>query len=841
MDRLNIFISYSWNHPEADEYKKKIISLQEKLKEYGFNAIIDRDKSLEEDPDSEMRWGQWMVKKIHDADVVISVCSENYKNCVDKNNTCIGYGGVEWEGGSILEELKNKTTRVEMIAFYSEDTQYIPIGFSGYNITTMIDVDKNWEENDSYNEFLVRLRNIHKKKYAIKESKAPVEHKTPFRVPFESKGEGAIGLESKLKEVHEALQDPKSHKANIGQVTTFQGMGGLGKTQLAVEYAYRYKDAYDGVVWLTVDQDVESQIIDMAEDFAWIAKGLEGKLKLTKAKSHYAALENTLLIYDNVEEYETEVEPLIPKSNTNKILITSRNNIGGFTSIALSTMESENALALLLHESGREVNADEKEAVEALLKELDGLPLAIEMAGAYMAEADLSWDDYWQLFQKQKISFLEKSTIRGSGTNHENNIGKTLAIGEAIFTKTPLLREIIHLLAFGAPEPMSKILLSKMLGIEAYEVAEAIQEGTKLKYIKKEDEEETPLYTLHRLVREVWKSQHELENEFVEKTASCLATYLHEIKDEYLNLSKVEMASFQAKIWTELTEERDTKALLLSYTAYPHYYQGEYKKALELVDKAYEIVDREQNSNEYAEILTYKAYLLNALGNAKEALPYFKQALEMYQRLYEEDHPDVADSLNNMGSVLKSLGNAKEALPYYKQALEMRQCLYEEDHPDVADSLNNMGYVLASLGNAKDVLPYFKQALEMRQRLYEEDHPDVAESLNNMGSVLKSLGNAKDALPYYKQALEMRQCLYEEDHPDVAGSLYNTGALLYEFKQCHKAKGFLEEAKNMIERLGYDGKHLSGHIANYLKRIEKSIKNESKSKFNKKGRYCVDG
>ncbi len=635
--------------------------------------------------------------------------------------------------------------------------------------------------------------------------------KNPFNVPFESKQDGAIGIETKLKEVYTALQDPKSHKVNIGQVATFQGMGGLGKTQLAVEYAHRYKDEYEGVVWLTVDQDIDRQLVELAEYMGIVAKDVNAQAKLDIAKKNYANLENMLLIYDNIENYDDEVKELIPKANNNKILITSRNDVGGFTPIELATLSKENSFALLKHESHKEIQSNELESVNALIKELDGLPLAIEMAGAYMQTAELDWNDYWQLFQKQKVSFLEKSTIRGSGTNHDSNIGATLAIGEELFTKTPLLKEIIHLLAFGASEPISKELLSKMLDVEGFEIAEAIQEGTKLKYIKKEDENGIILYTLHRLVREVWKSQQIFDEVYAEKVSKNLASYMKEIKDEFLNFDKLEMASFQAKVWIEHIKDIKIKAVLLTYAVYPEYFMGEYKKALQSVEDAYKLLKDTINSDEYAEVLNSKGFLLHSLGDTNKALPYYEEALEMSIKLYpEQNHPDIASSLNNMGSVLKALGDAKKALPYCKEALEMRSKLYsEQNHPDIANSLNNMGSVLSSLGDVKNTLPYYEEALEMSRKLYsEQNHPDIANSLNNIGYILNSLGDAKKALLYCKEALKMRKELYpEQNHPDIASSLNNMGYFLNSLGDAKKALPYYEEALEMRKELYLEQNH----------------------------------
>jgi tetratricopeptide (TPR) repeat protein len=110
---------------------------------------------------------------------------------------------------------------------------------------------------------------------------------------------------------------------------------------------------------------------------------------------------------------------------------------------------------------------------------------------------------------------------------------------------------------------------------------------------------------------------------------------------------------------------------------------------------------------------------------------------------------------------LEYLGDAKKALPYFKEAVEMRKALYpNKNHPDVAISLNHMGYVLDSLGDAKKALPYYEEALEMRKALYpNQNHPDVASSLNNIGSILLEFKKCNQAKKYLEEAKSMMEAL----------------------------------------------------------------------------------
>jgi CHAT domain-containing protein len=115
------------------------------------------------------------------------------------------------------------------------------------------------------------------------------------------------------------------------------------------------------------------------------------------------------------------------------------------------------------------------------------------------------------------------------------------------------------------------------------------------------------------------------------------------------------------------------------------------------------------------------------MGQAAKALPYFEQAVAMRQKLYPaarypDGHPDLAQSLNNLGFGLQAMGLAAKALPYYEQSLAMRQDLYPAarypvGHPDLATSLDNRGALLLALGQAPKALPYVEQALAMKQKL----------------------------------------------------------------------------------------------------------------------------
>jgi hypothetical protein len=197
------------------------------------------------------------------------------------------------------------------------------------------------------------------------------------------------------------------------------------------------------IVWLTLDQNIDEQLLELAEKCFWVEKNIDAKIKLSIAKERYANLTNTLFIFDNVDNID-EVEKYFIQSPNNKVLITSRNPITGFRAIPLSTLDEENSIKLLVSESKKELTENDIVHVKELFTLLEGLPLALEMAGAYVGYLDCSWQEYLELFNKQGISFLEKSDIR-SHTQHENNIIKTLSLSNTLLIQNPQLKDYLSL------------------------------------------------------------------------------------------------------------------------------------------------------------------------------------------------------------------------------------------------------------------------------------------------------------------------------------------------------------------------------------------------------------
>ncbi|WP_068815064.1 tetratricopeptide repeat protein [Phormidesmis priestleyi] len=196
-------------------------------------------------------------------------------------------------------------------------------------------------------------------------------------------------------------------------------------------------------------------------------------------------------------------------------------------------------------------------------------------------------------------------------------------------------------------------------------------------------------------------------------------------------------------------------------------YQQEQETAIGYFRKAIDLQGVSDQEEDFANSLSWLAYLYRSQGRYAEAEPLYLQALEIRQRQLGDDHPDVATSLNNLASLYKSQGRYPEAEPLYLQALEIRQRQLGDDHPAVATSLNNLAGLYKSQGRYPVAEPLYLQALEIRQRQLGDDHPAVATSLNNLAGLYESQGRYPEAEPLYLQALSIALEKLGETHPNT--------------------------------------------------------------------------
>jgi tetratricopeptide (TPR) repeat protein len=628
---------------------------------------------------------------------------------------------------------------------------------------------------------------------AVAPKAAPYDpRRSHFFVPHRAKGDGVVGREKLLTRVRGQLE--RGRRTAIGQTASFVGLGGLGKTQMAVEYAHEYRSAYPGgVYWFTADEDLDAQLTCLARDARWVNPDSELEVQVEIATNQIRTRSDCLIIFDNVESIEA-IAPLLPGHDANPhLLLTSREPQRGFDTVPLEQLDPSQSLEMLALESRRDLSEKEhRDAALRIARELDGLPLALELVGAYLRRYPTARlkDCADQLEARGiEIQALRSKLGAESHTKHETGLRAALRLNDALFDETALLRELLDLLAWSGPASMGHKLLAAVLPMaDVGDLTHALNVATSVGVLKEEQGPQLdggPRFLMHRLVREVRRLDVPLERH-AEPWATVLrflGDWFQTHRNDFRDLPVFEAEVDHLEAWranaVHVGNEREASRLEW-LQAYPADRRGRYQNSHQLVQRALERFERATISDPELEarLRSDLGYTLCKLGRLEEALQQERRALELREQHLGRRHPDTALSLGNLGGTLGALGNHARALEYERQALDIRREVLGDRHPDTAAALNNLGATLGALGDHRQALDHYREALDINREVLGERHPDTASSLNNLGGMLCALGDRAQGLGYFRRAFTILSEVLGEHHPTTGSSLNNIGSNL---------------------------------------------------------------
>ena len=225
------------------------------------------------------------------------------------------------------------------------------------------------------------------------------------------------------------------------------------------------------------------------------------------------------------------------------------------------------------------------------------------------------------------------------------------------------------------------------------------------------------------------------------------------------------------------------------------YRAGQYAKAEPFARQALDVRERALGPNhpEVAQSLNNLAVVLNAMHDSVGALPLYRRSLAINEATFGPDHPEVALSLNNLAMMLSKQGDYGAARSLFERSLAIDEKALGPTHPDVASDLNNLAGVLQRQLDYTTALPLLERALAIREEALGPNHFLVAEGLNNLAFVYRELGDHVSALPLFERSLAINEVALGERHPKVAEGLQNVAALFEE-------RGKFSEARPLYER-----------------------------------------
>ena len=623
-------------------------------------------------------------------------------------------------------------------------------------------------------------------------------------------------------------------------------MGGLGKTELAIQYSLKYfkLNKYPGgICWVNArEQNIDFQIINFTQKKLELKlpENLELPEKLDWCWQHWQP-GTTLIILDDVKNY-SDIEPhLPPKASQFKVLITTRLKLDLSSSLSLELLSELKALELLSKLISSEKVNKELATAKELCKNLGYLPLALQLVGRYIKKRRITLAEELELIKNKKLTNPALKIPKSDPTwtlNIKYGVAAAFELSwERLNKSAQELGCLISLFAL-APIPWS-LIKSTATEQNKEELETARIELENFHLLQSEEDN----YQLHQLIQEFFETKQSklaITEEQKRNLCSTMAVIAQDIP-ETTTLSQInDLIPFIP----HLTKTANTYQKWLNdddlswpFIGIARFYksQGAYTQALPWGENCLSVT-RKRLGEEHPNIATSLnnlAVLYENQGRYEAAEPLYLEALELYKKLLEEKHSRVATSLNNLASLYKNQGRYEIAEPLYLEALELYKKLLGEEHPRVATSLNNLAGLYNNQRRYKEAELLYLQALKIDKKTLGEEHPDTATDLNNLALLYRNQGRYEIAEPLYLEALEMRKKLLGEEHPNIANSLNNLAGLYYSQSRYEAAEPLVIEALEISKKtLGEDHPNTITIQNNYQQLINTNSTNQI-SKFKK--------
>ncbi|MFL5664686.1 MAG: tetratricopeptide repeat protein [Ktedonobacteraceae bacterium] len=634
------------------------------------------------------------------------------------------------------------------------------------------------------------------------------------------------GREDLLKQLHEYFMQAKT--AALKQPPTITGLGGIGKTQTAIEYAYRYKDTYHSIFWVnaTSRETLIEGFINIALLLALPTKN-ERDQNITVTIVHQWLANHTdwLLIMDNADD-STLVTEFLPPRDNGHILLTTREPAWGSVarSFAVEKMDEIEGMLFLLRRAkiltspstplSEASRADQVKAA-AIVKAMDGLPLALDQAGAYIEETPSTLDAYLKAYQRRQTELLQE---RGNDRHsHPDPVATTWSLNfEQVEQLNPSAADLLRFLAFLAPDAIPE----EMIIAGASELSPQLQalatDDTLLDQPLKilhgfslvQRNTDKRLLFIHRLVQAVLKTQmtDQAQHAWAEHTVRAVDQAFPDVTDieaweQCERLLPHALAC--AELINEYTFALPEAARLLNQTGDYLDDHAQYEQAKSLLERALAIHEQVLGPNhpETALNLNNLAALYYNQGNYERAKPLLERALAIHEQVLGPNHPTTATCLNNLAVLYDDQGDYEHAKPLYERALAFRPYVLGPNHPTTATSLNNLAFLHNNQGDYEQAKLLYERALAIHEQVLGSNHPTTATSLNNLAALYYNQGDYEQAKPLYKRALAIREHVLGSNHPETALSLNNLAALYYNQGNYERAKPLYERALAIREQV----------------------------------------
>jgi tetratricopeptide (TPR) repeat protein len=628
-----------------------------------------------------------------------------------------------------------------------------------------------------------------------------------------------VGRVREIETLHQQL-----HRTERVAISAISGMGGVGKTEMAIQYAIQYKSSYPGgVCWLKAKaSNLGAQLIDFVQLHLGLAvpQELWGKILTVEQQiewcwQHWRPSGLVLVVLDDVADLASCPE-VLPPADRFRVLVTTRQRRldPNFFELSLDVLSPEASLELLTALVGQSRIERELQAARKLCEWLGYLPLGLELVGRYLAEDPELL--FTQMLERLEVQRLQDEAIANEQQRQNNYFLMTAqhsvrAAFELSWQEIDIpTSDVARLLGLFAPDVIPWDLVEstiQLLNWSEQTINNARKQLYKRNFIQQAGKGYYKVHPLIRAFLQIKLADAESANDL--KRAFAVSMSVVEQLSKSPTIGEIQKIAptipHVAEAARALSEYLSDENLCKPFIILARFYEGQglYNLAEPWRQQRLLVTETRLGIEHLDVAKGQNALAMNYLaqGRYSEAKPLFLQALKIRKILLINEHIDVAETLSDLAWLYSCQGQYYEAETIFLQAIELRKRFLGDNHLDVAETFNRLALLYSYQGRHTEAKKLVLQAIELRKRFLGDNHLDVAESLNNLGYLYFSERRYRKAKLIFEQAVEIFKSQLTEEHPRVALSLHNLGLIYLTQRNYNKAQTIFKNNLALFQNL----------------------------------------
>jgi hypothetical protein len=545
------------------------------------------------------------------------------------------------------------------------------------------------------------------------------------------------GREDLLKQLNERLV-PGATTAVLPGALALHGLGGVGKSQLAVEYAYRHRSDFDVIWWIPaeLEQQIQSSLVELGQRLNLVDRsevnvvvGVVMDALKGSARGGRQIPPNWLVIFDNAEDPEIVLRYL-PTGGPGRILVTSRNSqwLNLARPLEVNVFRRPESIQLLKRRGPQLSDEDADHLADAL----GDLPLAIEQAAAWRAETGMPADEYIQLLIEKQAEML---ALPGP-LDYQRSVAAAWNLSlDKLEASNPTALRILQVCAFFAPEPIPRAMFANGRSVSVTpDLDRALHDLLKLneairdinRYALARIDHRINSIQMHRLVQAVLINQmNEVEQRTMRHAAHLLlAANAPSAPDEIDQWPKYSQL-YPHVIASSAIESEDSAVRELVYNQTQYlYHWGNHEASRDMAQQVYGFWSASlgQDHPDTLKVGRWLGFMLWVVGRFSEAATFNAQLLEIHQRAFGDAHENTMDAINSVTGDRRAEGDFAGALELTRENHQRCVQRFGDDDPLTLNAAHNLGVSLRLSGLFAEAGELDDQTWRRKVGIYGSDH-----------------------------------------------------------------------------------------------------------------------